>query len=106
MRLHPRLLFFTFAGLFLPAVAFAQPTTFAEFVELIIVLINVAIPLLFGSVFVYFIWKMIDCWILNAGDQAKREAGRRYAVAAVVVFVVMVSAWGIVAIIRDGLFGI
>lgn len=92
--------------LLFPFFAHAQPTTFAQLVDIIIDLIQIAIPLLFGAVFVYFIWKMIDSWIINAGDQAKREAGRRYAVSAVVVFVVMVSAWGIVSIIRNGLFGL
>lgn len=97
---------FSTALLALPWLVHAQPTTFAGFVDIIIYLINIAIPLLFGAVFVYFIWMMIDSWVINAGDQGKREAGRRYAVSAVVVFVVMVSAWGIVSIIRNGLFGL
>ena len=60
---------------------------------------------LFALVFVYFIWKIIDSWILNAGEDTKREEGKKYAVAAVIAFVVMVSAWGIVTMIKSSIFG-
>mgnify|MGYP001472445378 CR=1 FL=1 len=81
------------------------PTTYSGFVALVIDIINVLITALLGLLFVYLIWKIIDTWILNAGDQAKREAGRKYAVSAVVVLIVMVSAWGFVAMIKQSLFG-
>ena len=81
------------------------PTTYAELVQFIISLINIIIPALFGIVFVYFIWKLIDAWVLHADDPKKREAGKQYAVAAVIAFVVMVSAWGIVVLIDQSLFG-
>lgn len=81
------------------------PTTYSGFVELIIDIINLIIPAIFGGVFLYFIWKMIDAWIINAGDESKREAGKKHAIAAVIIFVVMVSAWGIVAMIKQSLFG-
>lgn len=84
----------------------ATPTTYSDLVDGIIGIINILIPALFGLVFVYFIWKMINAWIINAGEESSREEGKRYAVAAVVVFFVMVSAWGIVAMIRSSLFGI
>lgn len=87
------------------AVTTAQPTTFAEFVNLIIGLINTAIPVLFGVVFVYLVWKVFDSWILNAGDESKREEGKKYALTAVLVLVLMISAWGIVVMIKESLFG-
>lgn len=83
-----------------------MPTTYAGLVAHIIDIINIIIPALFGALFVYFIWKMIDSWILNAGDERMREEGRQYAVTAVIVFVVMVSVWGIVNLIKQSLFGI
>jgi hypothetical protein len=93
------------ATLSLPLITKAQPTTFAEFVDLIIGLINTAIPVLFGVVFLYLVRKVFDSWILNAGDEAKREDGKKYALTAVLVLVLMISAWGIVVMIRESLFG-
>lgn len=93
------------AILFSPLIATAQPTTFVDFVDLLIGIINTAIPVLFGVVFLYLTWKVFDSWVLNAGDESKREEGKQYALTAVVVLVLMISAWGIIIMIRDSLFG-
>lgn len=82
----------------------ATPTTYAGLVNEIINFINLLIPALFGLAFVYFLWKMIDCWVMHAGDSTKQEEGKKYAVAAVIAFVVMVSAWGIVTLVKNSLF--
>lgn len=81
------------------------PTDFRSLVELIIGLINIIIPAIFAVVFVYFVWKILDVWVLRAGEETAREEGKRYVIAAVVAFVVMVSAWGIVAMLRNSIFG-
>jgi hypothetical protein len=83
----------------------SPPGTYSEFVILIIDIINLAIPLMFGLVFAYFIWRMIEAWVLHPGDKMKRDEGKRYLSAAIIVFVVMVSAWGIVNLIKQSLFG-
>lgn len=83
-----------------------KPTTYVELVQGIIGIINILIPALFGLIFVYFIWKMIHSWVINAGAESSREEGKRYAIAAVIVFVVMISAWGIVNMIRSSVLGI
>jgi hypothetical protein len=82
------------------------PTTFAGLVNVILGLINIVIPLIFGLLFVFLVWKIFNSWVLNAADEGAREEGRQYAVVAVIVFVVMVVAWGIVAMLRTSLFGI
>ncbi len=82
------------------------PTTYKMLVGDIIDIINILIPTLFGLLFVYLIWKVIDAWILNAGDENKREEGKKYVTIAVLVFVLMISAWGIVFMLRRSLFGI
>jgi len=81
------------------------PTTYSGFVNEILTIINIAITALLALTFVYFIWKTIDCWVLHAGDETKREDGKKYAIAAVVAFVIMVSAWGIVTMVKSSLFG-
>lgn len=80
------------------------PTTFKGLVNFIISFINILIPALFGVLFLYIIWKIIDAWILHADDQSKREEGRRLVITAVLVFVLMISTWGIVAMIKQTLF--
>ncbi len=81
------------------------PTTFSGVVTFVIDFINILIPAIFGLVFVYVVWKIIDAWILHAGDDKKLEEGKRLVTVAVVVFVLMVSTWGIVALIKSTLFG-
>ena len=68
--------------------------------------INILIPAMFALFFVYLIWKMIDSWVLHAGDPAKVAEGKMFAVTAVIVLVVLVSVWGIVNILRSSFLGL
>lgn len=79
-------------------------TDYGSLVNWIIGLINILIPAMFALVFVWIIWKIIDAWVIHAGDPGKREEGQRLAVTAVVVMVVAVSVWGIVNLLRVSLF--
>jgi hypothetical protein len=81
------------------------PTDFKSFVGLILDLINLAIPLLIGIVFLIFAWKIFDSWVIHADDEKKVESGKQLVVVAVIVFVIMVSVWGIVSLLRNSLFG-
>ncbi len=92
--------------LLLPLVSFAQtPTDFAGVAVLVVDFVNLLIPALFAILFVYIMWKVIDAWILNAGDEKKRAEGRQFAVIAVLVFVLMFSVWGIIRMLRISFFG-
>lgn len=81
------------------------PTTFKGLVQFIVDFINILIPAIFGLVFLYLVWKIIDAWIIHADDSKKVDEGKQYAVTAVVVFVVMVSVWGIVNLVKQSIFG-
>jgi hypothetical protein len=81
-------------------------TTFAGLVDVIIGIINTIIPLLFAVLFLYLIWRVFESWVLRADDQNAREAGRQYAISAVVVFFFMVSAWGIVRLLQSSIFSL
>ena len=80
------------------------PTTYKELVASIIDIVNLIIPALFAVLFVFFIWKIIDSWIINAGDTTKIEEGRKYATAAVITFVIMIITWGIVNLLQVSFF--
>lgn len=82
-----------------------MPTDFRSLVIGIIDIINLGVQTLFAVVFIYFAWKLIDAWIINAGDETKRSEGRQIAITGVIVFVVMISIWGIIAMIRQSVFG-
>jgi hypothetical protein len=81
------------------------PTTFAGLVTGFLGLINLLIWGIFAFLFIYLIWKMIDSWILNAGDEGKVEEGKKYASTAVLVFVIFVITWGVVTLLRTSIFG-
>lgn len=81
------------------------PTTFAEFVNAMLGLINIIIPVIFGVVFLFLVWKIFDSWVINAADEKKREEGKQYATVAVIVMVIMIIAWGVVAMLRRSVFG-
>ena len=81
------------------------PTDFKGVVLFVIDFINILIPAIFGVLFLFIIWKIIDAWVIHAGDEKKREEGKRLVTVAILVFVLMVSAWGIVKLIRTSVFG-
>lgn len=81
------------------------PTTFKELVDLFLMFINYLIPALFAVVFVYVIWKIINAWVLNAGDEKKVAEGKTLILVAVLVFILMLSTWGIIGMLRRSVFG-
>ena len=82
----------------------ASGTTFGTLVNGLIGFLNSLIPLIFAVVFLVIVWKVIDAWILNADNETKRAEGRQLIIVAVIVFVIMLSTWGIVSIIRSSFF--
>ena len=82
----------------------ATPTTFAELVTFLLGLINQIIPLIFGLVFLFIVWKLIDAWIIHADDDTKREEGRTIAITGMLVLVLMASIWGILSMLKHTIF--
>lgn len=82
------------------------PTTFKGFVGLINGLIDIVIPLLFGLIFIVFLWKIVSAWILNAGNEKSVEEGKHVVIVGVLVFVVLTSIWGILRLLRYSFFGV
>lgn len=78
--------------------------TFGTLVNGILGIINLLIPAIFAVVFLVLVWKVIDAWVINGADEKKRAEGRQLLIVAVVVFVIMVSTWGIISLLRSSLF--
>ena len=82
------------------------PKNFTELVNMLIDLLGLIVPLIFAITLLFIIWKIIDAWILNAGETTKIAEGKQTALIGVLVLVVMSGVWGILEILRRSLFGI
>ncbi len=99
----------TLVFLLVPAVVRAEPTptTYAELVEFFLGLIGtILVPGIFAVVFLYAVWKIFDAWVINVGDEKKRGDGKRFVVIAIFSFVIMISVWGIVGLLKNSIFGV
>lgn len=68
----------------------------------LMVLINwYIVPLLFAVAFLYFLWGVYNYFILGAADEKKLETGRQFTLWSIVAFVVILSVWGLVAILAN-----
>ena len=86
----------------LPVVALAQFGEIDSFIAKITTFINnTLIPLIFAVALVVFMWGIFRLFIHKNAEEA--EAGKKLALYAVVGFVLMVSIWGIVNLIANGL---
>ena len=90
---------------FLPLIAFAQEFgEVSSFIGRISAFINsTLIPLVFAIALLMFLWGIFQYFILGGGDAEKREAGVQLMIYAIGGFVVMVSVFGIVNMIANGL---
>ena len=64
---------------------------------------NILIPLLFAIALFFFLYGVFKFTIQGQDDASQREDGRRYMIWAIIGFVVMVSVFGIVNLIANGL---
>jgi len=90
----------------MPVLVFAQENfgEINDFVGKISSFINsTLIPLLFGIALLVFLWGIFYYFILGGGDEDKREEGKKLMLYAIIGFVVMVSVFGIVNMIANGL---
>ena len=94
--------------IFIPNISSAEttPTTYAGFVEFFLGLIGtLLVPGIFALVFLYSVWKIFDAWVINVADERKRSDGKRFVVIAILSFVLMISVWGIVGMLKNSVFG-
>jgi hypothetical protein len=57
------------------------------------------IPLIFALAGLMFIWGVVNFFILNADEEAKRAQGKQFMIWGIVALAVMLSVWGLVHIL-------
>lgn len=57
------------------------------------------IPLIFALALASFVWGVVQFFIINSGEEAKREQGRQFMLWGIIALTVMVCVWGLVAIV-------
>jgi hypothetical protein len=82
----------------------SEAETFGDVVSIFVSLINAAIPALLALMLLFIIWKAIDMWVINAGDEQKVTEGKQLIITSVIVMVVISSLWGLVALLRNSFF--
>lgn len=90
-----------------PAVVFGQNTNLSNLNQLaraIGDIIEILIPIAAALALLYFFWGLAQ-FILAAGDEEKRKAGKKIMLWGIVALFVIASIWGIVNFITDS-FGI
>jgi hypothetical protein len=90
----------------LPVVALAAsaPTDFKSLVAMLVDLIGMLVILTFALTFLAFIWGVVKGWIFHGAEAEGVESGKNVVIASIIAFVVMVSIWGILAMLKASLF--
>jgi hypothetical protein len=60
---------------------------------------NSVIPLIFAIATVMFVWGVVQFFIINANEEAKRAQGKQFMIWGIVALAVMLSVWGLVGIL-------
>jgi succinate dehydrogenase/fumarate reductase cytochrome b subunit len=81
-----------------------SPSYLTNFVEKATALLNSLIPLLFGVAVVIFFWGLVK-FVWNSGSEDAKAEGKRLMIWGIIALVVMVSIYGIIAILQTT-FGI
>ncbi len=75
---------------------------FQNYLSYITCIINDSIiPFIFALAIVMFVWGAVKFFIINSGEEAKREQGKQFMLWGVIALAVMVSVWGLVGILRS-----
>lgn len=94
------------ASFFAPAFVFAQTgintSAITPYSNGIINVINgILVPVLMAIAFIVFIWGVFKYFIYNADNEAERTKGKEFVLWGIIGFVVILSVWGLVAIVAQ-----
>jgi hypothetical protein len=87
------------ALVFAPFLALAQTANVGYFTSLINSisgLIDALLPVVLALALLFFLWGVFQYFVFGAGDEEKRETGKKFMIYGLVGLVLMVAVWGIV----------
>lgn len=95
----------------LAALAFTPPSTTSSsggglggsiipVINDIITIVGALVPFMLTLAVLYFLWGLAK-FVLAAGDEGARESGRSIMIWGVIAITVMVSLWGLVALLQE-----
>ena len=64
---------------------------------------NVLVPVLMAVAFIVFLWGVFKYFIWNKESESEKMEGRKYAMWGIIGFVIILSLWGLVNILREAL---
>lgn len=88
----------TLATVLSPLVAFAANAN--TILNEISSLIGLATPIVVALALLYFFWGLAN-YILNQGDEKKKDQGKHIMIWGIIALFVMVSVWGIINVIQN-----
>ena len=76
--------------------------------NIIYVINNVLVPLLFAVAFIVFLYGVFKKYIWSRGDETAVEEGHKLILWGIIGFVIMISLWGLVNVVANtfGLYGV
>lgn len=81
-----------------PASAFAEVTDFKSLLQLFIDLLGSLMVFFYMLAFAAFFWGIV-LFLLNTGDDTKRQQGKSWMLWSVIALFVMIALWGIIGLI-------
>jgi hypothetical protein len=82
------------------------PTDFKSFLGIFTGIIDILVPFIFALTFLTIMWGVIKAWVIGGGATESVEKGKSIAIVGVIGFVIMLSIWGILNLLRTSIFGI
>ncbi len=79
---------------------FNTSSTFRDLVSNLIDLISLFVPIIFALTIVVLTWGIIKAWVINGGDEASVEEGKKIALVGVIALVFMFGIWGILSMLQ------
>ncbi len=64
---------------------------------------NVLLPLFFALALLFFLWNTVKYFIIGAGEKDAKDKARQLALYGIGAFVFLVSLWGLVNLLVNGL---
>lgn len=64
---------------------------------------TILVPVLMAIAFIVFLWGVYKYFIYGASNEGEKAEGRKFALWGVIGFVIILSLWGLVNIVKDTL---